>query len=724
MEDSLGSSDSEKELKHELLDVGIKLLSPPSSIHELLTLLDKVEHILTQVGQDPSKSMQDALVPSMKALISNELLMHPLVDVRISVVSCISEILRITAPHQPFIDEKMKEIFELTLIAFKKLSELSGHCYSKALQILETVAKVRSCVMLLDLGCDALIVQIFQLFFNTIRLNHPHSVFSNMEEVMIWLIEESDDVSVELLKPILASVKKQNQALSPLSWKLGEEVLRRCSAKVKPYLSKEVKLMRVDLDDYSEIVTSLCQDEPSGGNLVIEDVKPDTVRLNEVGLPANNLSKPLQDDLTTQERTENAIVLKNQNSLETLHSVCQLEHLNDSNEKSSLKPEPLADGEDSEAKADEGAIPRRRGRKPNSLMKPEEGYDHSWTGRGKNSLETPHGGKNHEIVVSLAKNSPPRTLHVDSTNSPNTEEHSGSDTSRRRKRGRPKRESTIKVLLPRGQVKENREQNLGVDLTTGSGNKEDAAVKTRRGSRRRKCSTASDREGLRMIVPKKEDDILSDTEVNPHPLLRHTDGTKQMNEKASSQKQNTKELDEKIMPSPVGKVLSQDENLAVSVVKSKRRRKTALQEEEGFKRPTFVKDYGEELVGSRIKVWWPLDQMFYEGVINSFCPSTMKHRVLYTDGDLEILNLNKERWVLLDDVPMNEDEEADVPVSAAMPAKSEGTKASRTTKSKAKQDNSGSSSKRSRSAPRRGSSKSAESSTVDTLRAKDNDSEE
>lgn len=97
-------------------------------------------------------------------------------------------------------------------------------------------------------------------------------------------------------------------------------------------------------------------------------------------------------------------------------------------------------------------------------------------------------------------------------------------------------------------------------------------------------------------------------------------------------------------------------------------------------------------------------------------------------------------------------------------ARSEGTKASRTTKSKAKQDNSGSSSKRfgfmdyqafrsfllaiylsrfcsnmksvnsynniepsalrSRSAPRRGSSKSAESSTVDTLRAKDNDSEE
>lgn len=37
---------------------------------------------------------------------------------------------------------------------------------------------------------------------------------------MIWLIEESDDVSVELLKPILASVKKQNQ-VTVICWIRG-----------------------------------------------------------------------------------------------------------------------------------------------------------------------------------------------------------------------------------------------------------------------------------------------------------------------------------------------------------------------------------------------------------------------------------------------------------------------------------------------------------------------
>ncbi|KAJ4950513.1 hypothetical protein NE237_027345 [Protea cynaroides] len=55
-------------------------------------------------------------------------------------------------------------------------------------------------------------------------------------------------------------------------------------------------------------------------------------------------------------------------------------------------------------------------------------------------------------------------------------------------------------------------------------------------------------------------------------------------------------------------------------------------------------DYGENLVGSKIKIYWPKDQMFYEGVITSFDPVKMKHKVSYHDGDVEILNLSRERW--------------------------------------------------------------------------------
>ncbi|CDP17604.1 unnamed protein product [Coffea canephora] len=67
----------------------------------------------------------------------------------------------------------------------------------------------------------------------------------------------------------------------------------------------------------------------------------------------------------------------------------------------------------------------------------------------------------------------------------------------------------------------------------------------------------------------------------------------------------------------------------------------------GCKKPRIVKEYGEKLIGSRIKVWWPIDRQFYEGAIDSFDPLRKKHKVLYVDGDEENLNLKKECWILL-----------------------------------------------------------------------------
>uniref|UniRef100_A0A0A9CJM6 Androgen induced inhibitor of proliferation (As3) / pds5, putative n=1 Tax=Arundo donax TaxID=35708 RepID=A0A0A9CJM6_ARUDO len=56
----------------------------------------------------------------------------------------------------------------------------------------------------------------------------------------------------------------------------------------------------------------------------------------------------------------------------------------------------------------------------------------------------------------------------------------------------------------------------------------------------------------------------------------------------------------------------------------------------------------KDLVGHRIKVWWPLDKKFYEGVVKSFDSSKKKHTVLYDDGDVEVLNLAKEKWIMIE----------------------------------------------------------------------------
>lgn len=68
----------------------------------------------------------------------------------------------------------MQEIFQLIVAAFEKLFDTSSRSYSKRVSILETVAKVRSCVVMLDLECDALIIEMFQHFLKAIRYELQH----------------------------------------------------------------------------------------------------------------------------------------------------------------------------------------------------------------------------------------------------------------------------------------------------------------------------------------------------------------------------------------------------------------------------------------------------------------------------------------------------------------------------------------------------------------------
>ncbi|RYR49910.1 hypothetical protein Ahy_A07g036437 [Arachis hypogaea] len=105
--ENLGESDTVKKLKH----VESKLLRCNVPVDELLELLDDLMGLICNgltVNQLPSEPIQEALVPSMKALISDELLRHTDEDVKISVTSCIAEITRITAPDTPYNNEQMK----------------------------------------------------------------------------------------------------------------------------------------------------------------------------------------------------------------------------------------------------------------------------------------------------------------------------------------------------------------------------------------------------------------------------------------------------------------------------------------------------------------------------------------------------------------------------------------------------------------------------------------
>ncbi|KAK7821754.1 hypothetical protein CFP56_037324 [Quercus suber] len=118
--------------------------------------------------------------------------------------------MRITTLDAPYDDEQMKEIFQLIVATFENLS-ICLMCTIEV-SILDIVAKVQSCLVMLDLECDALIVEMFQIFFQIIRSIYSLVVFLAMETIMS--LNKYKEISLILLSPLLASVRKEIQKVS------------------------------------------------------------------------------------------------------------------------------------------------------------------------------------------------------------------------------------------------------------------------------------------------------------------------------------------------------------------------------------------------------------------------------------------------------------------------------------------------------------------------------
>lgn len=134
----------------------------------LADLVQESHILLFIIAQSPSPDIYDGLKSIMQSIISTDLLEHFDEDIRVDVVACLSEIIRITAPNLPYGDETMMFIFKLIVETFRGLNLISTRSYRKRVLILETMAKVKSCNVILDLDSQ-LIIRMFSCFFNTIR---------------------------------------------------------------------------------------------------------------------------------------------------------------------------------------------------------------------------------------------------------------------------------------------------------------------------------------------------------------------------------------------------------------------------------------------------------------------------------------------------------------------------------------------------------------------------
>ncbi|XP_039070317.1 sister chromatid cohesion protein PDS5 homolog B-like isoform X1 [Hibiscus syriacus] len=223
---------SEK-LEEQLKELGSKLESPPSSKDALLKLLKQAATCLSEIDQSPPSSTMESMQLLLNAIVKPELLKHQDQDTELLVATCICEITRITAPDAPYSDDILKDIFNLIVGTFNGLSDTSGPSFGRRVVILETLAKYRSCVMMLDLECDDLVNEMFSTFFAVVRDDHPESVLSSMQTIMTVVVEESEDVRDDLLLVILSALGRNKSGVTQAARRLAMNVIEQCSEKLE-----------------------------------------------------------------------------------------------------------------------------------------------------------------------------------------------------------------------------------------------------------------------------------------------------------------------------------------------------------------------------------------------------------------------------------------------------------------------------------------------------------
>lgn len=251
-----------------LAAIGKQLAHPPHTKDAILKQLKQAAEMLAEMKQ--TQNVNVSIQPLTKALALPMLIKHKDKDVRLLTTSCIMEILRIVAPDAPYSDKELQDIFQEVVSAFEGLNETSSSSFARRTAILEIMANLRICVVMLDVGCDDLIPEMFQTFFSVVSDKHPSSVFTAMQTIIAAILEESEKIPLSLLDMLLNNLLKHKKGVSSAAHKLAVGVVRHCAEKLEPYIQRlltsimlEGRAAEIGLHaDYHDIIHELYQCAP------------------------------------------------------------------------------------------------------------------------------------------------------------------------------------------------------------------------------------------------------------------------------------------------------------------------------------------------------------------------------------------------------------------------------------------------------------------------------
>ncbi|KAM0917251.1 hypothetical protein ACQ4PT_009670 [Festuca glaucescens] len=207
-------------------EVGKRLAQPRLGKDALVKLLKQAESALSELSQ--SSSLHDALRPLSKSLVQTSLLSHKDKDVRLLVAVCFIEVMRILAPDPPFTDEIFKEIFRLFISEFVGLADSGSPYLTRRMKILENVAALRCSVIMVDTGCQDLVLDMAKIFFSAAKQGLQQCVHQAMVSIMTQILNEK--VTQALLDVIFRNLVKEDKGGAH---KLAVDIIQNCAEKLE-----------------------------------------------------------------------------------------------------------------------------------------------------------------------------------------------------------------------------------------------------------------------------------------------------------------------------------------------------------------------------------------------------------------------------------------------------------------------------------------------------------
>ncbi|KAJ3030475.1 UNVERIFIED_CONTAM: hypothetical protein HDU68_008891 [Siphonaria sp. JEL0065] len=190
--------------------LGVLNAAKPLATAELVSRLQSTHTFLR--GQEQETADTNALRATAKSLLLT--VGHRDRAARSLAACCLADVLRLFAPDAPYTAPELKAIFSLFVAQLVHLKDAAGPFFENHYYTLESLATVKSIILLTDLDADDLVAQLFKTIYQLVKPDFQKNVYGLLLQLLQCVVEESQTLPPDVVEMIISQFDKPTNQMS------------------------------------------------------------------------------------------------------------------------------------------------------------------------------------------------------------------------------------------------------------------------------------------------------------------------------------------------------------------------------------------------------------------------------------------------------------------------------------------------------------------------------